>query len=272
MSKNMLPVLLKRTKRWEQSEIEDGVVTYHLPKWQYFPDFIHSEMLDYRTYVWRGHRNSDWLLEPTLDRALKELPTRKRSRRHEIHLEAFKYAARGRRGNHPSILNNDNDWWALGQHHGLATPLLDWTTSPFVAAFFAFVEFGDPQTDNRAVFAVSRAAIEKKSQEIIKEHKSQGRKPIIEFVRPFSDENSRLVSQAGLFTRAPDCVDIETWVRGRFAGETETMYLIKIYIPDRDRDLAMRSLNRMNINHLTLFPDLHGACSFCNMDLVIGKY
>ena len=264
---------LEKEKRWEQSDIIDGVVSFKLSSWRYFSDFILSKMLDYSTYVWRGHRNNNWLLEPTLDRILKKLPAHKRTRRYETHLESFTYAARGRRGNNPPPMTNENDWWALGQHNGLVTPLLDWTSSPFVAAFFAFNELGDNQTNYRRVYAVSRVQIERKSIEIAANHNNdKGRPPNVEFVRPFSDENPRLVNQAGLFSRAPANVDIEKWVRKHFRGETEIMYLIKIDIPDNDRVLALRSLNRMNINHLTLFPDMHGTCNFCNMDLVIDHY
>ncbi len=269
---------MARTKRWNFLEVTDGVGTVELSSWKYFNDFIYQEMLDFRHYVWRGHRCDDWLLEPTLDRVLRNKGKRKQQSLRQQHLQNFKFAARGRRGPQPPSDLKENDWWALGQHYGLATPLLDWTESPFVAAYFAFVNEGAPQTRRRALFAVNPESLAVRSKQIQDEqisitfpHSAADRLPIVESVRPLSDDNPRLANQGGLFTRSPDTVDLESWVREHAKGEGSYV-LMKLTIPNKDRQMALRSLNRMNVNHLSLFPDLFGASQHCNLDLAIDKY
>lgn len=250
----------------------NGVREIELYSWKYFHDFVYQEMLERTLYIWRGQRDANWSLVSTLDRALEGRLSDKLISRH---LENFKFSARGRRGVNPDGNLTENDWWALGQHYGLATPLLDWTHSPFAAAYFAFHQNKKSQSNRRAVWAFSTFSSQKKSKEIrAKWESGEHSSPpsIVEFFRPMTNENSRLVNQAGLFTRTPVGVALDDWVKENFYGEKKRAMLIKITIPDGDRDDCLRSLNRMNINHLSLFPDLYGAGAFCNAGLSISNY
>jgi FRG domain len=260
---------MARTPRWKESTGKDGYVEVELSSWKYFHDYVYQRMLQARSYIWRGQRNDTWKLASTLDRALAG---RSGKKLREKHLEDFKLSVRGRRGPNPPNTLLENDWWALGQHYGLATPLLDWTTSPFTAAYFAFAQKKTPQAPRRAIWALATFSTLKKSEELRKAHTTPDRPPIVEIIRPMSDENARLVSQGGLFTRSPDGLALDDWVRSNFPGTGGTMILVKFTVPNSDREDCLRSLNRMNINHLSLFPDLYGASAFCNLNLEIPNY
>src|SRR5580692_8878181 len=113
-------------------------------------------------------------------------------------------------------------------------------------------------------------AIQRRSSALLEgQSYEKGRPPVVEFVDPMSDENQRLVSQSGLFTRAPIGTSIEQWVAWAFQG-MPTPVLLRLKIPDTDRLTCLRTLNRMNINHLSLFPDLAGASRSTNLRLEIG--
>ena len=200
---------------------------------------------------------STWLVESSLARIIKKQKTRIKALTTE-HLQTFKLASRGRRGSNPPSLLTENDWWALGQHHGLATPLLDWTTSPYVALFFALAE--PPSTDQTeycVVFTAHRQRIESRNRELAKADPAYVER--FEFFQPLSDENSRLVAQSGLFTRSPIGIDVESWVSTHFKSEKTRITLLKVLIPYSERTECLKALHVMNVNHATLFPDLYGA-------------
>lgn len=259
--------------RWTRETFEDGIATYRLASWSAFSDFLDATVFvdkgraDHR-FIWRGQRRSDWPLNSSLDRLFSELSAkdatgRSPEQRSQAHLDDFQYAARGRRGFNPPQMT-ENEWWALGQHFGLATPLLDWSRSPFAAAYFAF-DARDGATEHRVVYGLDRDAVDLRNADVLAQQGASAERPaILELIDPLSDENPRLVSQGALFTRAPIGVPVDTWVQTHFAGSPSAI-LLRIELPDCDRTQCLRALDRMNINHLSLFPDLTGASRATNL-------
>jgi hypothetical protein len=252
-------------------KFENGIQELEIENLTDFFSFI-NDYLKYRNFVWRGQGDSSWNLEPTLDRELGKINKLDDTKTINEHLKRFKYAVRGRRGLNPKTLENDNDWWALGQHQGLFTPLLDWSKSPFIALFFAFASAEKSTTGKRAIFGISQTAIEWKSNAIKKNHKGNTRASIIEFIEPLSDDNSRLVNQGGLFSRSPSGKHIEDWLIENYDETVKGVKMWKVIIPEDQRKNILQYLNRMNVNYLTLFPDLFGASKFVNIDLEIEDY
>jgi len=249
-------------------EFKDGVVTIRLNDFEDFDYVIREKLLDHPYMVYRGHRDINWPLRTTIDRLYfnqrKRFPTEKES---EEHLLTFQYATRGRLVSEWTPSDSDS-WWSLGQHFGLATPLLDWTESPYVAAYFSFSDHAETEAmSDRVVYAIDPVEIEKKNKDL--EANEQ-----VKIIRPLLDQNPRLVNQRGLFTKLPLGNDLEEWIVKNFKGVDEIAVLIKVVIPENDGDRSkfLRLLNRKNINPLTLFPDLGGSSQHANNNIVIDNY
>jgi hypothetical protein len=261
---------MARTARWNEIHIVNGVLFTEIISWKYFHDYIRQEFLDLPNFVWRGQRDAAWSLVSSLDRLLTPYSGKTKQQVASRHLGRFQLASRGRRGPNPARINDENEWWAIAQHNGMATPLLDWTESPFVALYFAFEKDAAPPSGKRAVWALG--GITDKNEAIRSAHTGSDPPPTLDIVRPLQDDNSRLVSQSGLFTRVPIGTTVDNWISANFADEATAARLVKISMPNTDRSECLRTLNRMNINHLSLFPDLFGAGKHCNNALQISRY
>ena len=180
--------------------------------------------------------------------------------------------------------------WALAQHYGLMTPLLDWCYSPYVAAYFAFQrrKKTNKQSENenngndkekcRVVWGLNY-------KKVCDNYEKAGVfNTGIEYFDPMSSEHPRLINQRGLFTITKakevitkvsiDYIDIEKIIEGNEYADRNVPWLIKLEIIDSEenREEFLRRLSAMNINHMSLFPEIEGAAEFCNTGLKFYEY
>ncbi len=236
-----------------------------LEHWRQLQDVLLDSPFTQSAWIWRGHRDATWPLHTSLNRLLNLTTTSQVSvitaLQVERHLERFKLATRGRPGVNKADLLTENDWWSLGQHNGLATPLLDWSDSPYVALYFAFENKQSSPRGDLAIWALDKLDVSMRSND--SDDSSDVKNSGLALVRPAQHDNPRLLSQAGLFTRLPLGSSVEDWVCLAYR-DVNAKVLVKICFPDTDREQCLTYLNLMNINHMTVFPDLHGACRHCN--------
>lgn len=247
----------------EVLSIEDGATAMEVQSFTEYAKVINKISAKYPGYIWRGQRDSEWPLVSKYERM-----NRDGSNILKNHIENFKNNIVGRRGVNPKELKEE-EMLALGQHYGMSTPLLDWTSSPYVALFFAFSEEDAPSSGFRVVYGLNANGVIVKGKKIVKGNKKG---PMLKIIRPLIDENNRLINQAGFFTRCASGVSVEKWVKENFEGEKDFARLIKIKIFTENRENILINLNRMNINYLTLFPDVYGAAKHCNLCLQIRRY
>lgn len=188
----------------------------------------------------RGLSDSDYELIPTVGRtagrtAQSELP--------RLLLQAFKRQSSCYLSQTPQT---EWDWLALAQHHGLATPLMDWSHNPLAAAFFAVEK--DTLKDG-AVYAFGMDSIKAVDQA---KHPDPYKLRRVRIFAP-SHITNRILAQQSVFTFHPNPLQ-----------EFNCRSLIKFIFDGESRIWLRDELSHLGINRSMLFPDLQGLAESIN--------
>jgi hypothetical protein len=227
-------------------------------------------------YMYRGQSDSIWTMRSTLDRILGS--------KYSVELEKFESMSINMFQNKFHLYDKTNkkpdtklEWLSIMQHYGVPTRLLDFSTSPYVALYFALEESSKNEKKMMSIYAVDYRSLMKKTLEYLKNIDKK-------FSTEYEDVNS---NQDKIFEETIDryAYDI-LWVTEPqianlrldrqsgcflFSGTAKKSYE-ELFESDLYKDIDIQKINikngiwenlftlllRMNINSKTIYGDLEG--------------
>src|SRR4051794_25173892 len=233
---------------------------FRLTSWEAFLKLIVQP--PYSNWAFRGERDERWPLYSSLSRYLQNFGVDRAAwpQQEGRILRVFKRKAH-QFLTQPPEPDDDFQWLGLMQHYGAPTRLIDFTWSPYVAAFFALertLTDGVVWAMNPAGIDSSRAEKPRRMDPRVKGNLSRyylsGTHRLIWMGEPHT-MNRRLIAQSGTFA-LPGVLDVP--IEEILSDRDQENILAKIVLTNAVREVGMRELYRMNITFATLFPDLDG--------------
>lgn len=243
-------------------------VQREIESWPEFVRIIQS-WPGFRNWCFRGHGDARWSLKASLSRHIEVSKVCQEA----WVLQETRIRRIFERKSHLFLddppTDDELEWLALMQHHGAPTRLLDFTWSPYVAAFFAL----ERATDNAAVWAINLPLLwdihyrkridgisvldaDPRNPDTFAEYYAPNDRAFVWQGDPFRMPQ-RVVAQSGTFLVSSH---LGMTVEEILATYPESRQLLIKFILNTSklRAEAMASLYSMNITQATLFPGLDG--------------
>ena len=239
-----------------------------LQNWRDYKNFVQQFS---GNWAFRGQADASWVLNNAIERTAFI--------RHHKGIEVD-FTAEFERGARNYLSKDETpehliEWLALMQHHGAPTRLLDLSKSPFIGAYFAF-EISARKEHHVAVWGINvdylkhkaLALLSKEFGELLAETKNlineklferifyQNNMSLVFPVEPFR-MNRRYSLQQSIFV-STGIAEIPLMEQLNFLGSDIEKTVVKIEIPGRFKNEALRDLQQMNLHRASLFPDLDG--------------
>lgn len=239
---------------------------------------------DEHRYWFRGQSNTQWPLKPSLLRGVAFPNVEMEDLRAIEHLALKAFRSQAHMFVSAPLLAKVHTipcWWSLMQHHDAPTRLLDWSASPYVAAYFAAHHEGEESDGVVWCFCSKRLRIAAEQvcgkppafeedtaptwyQDALENPKTSDVVMPLEFNFVSSE---RCAAQQGKFTMALRAGVPHDGIIGHVANG----YARKFIIPADAKSKFLLRLREMNITGAALFPGVDGLGRSVKELVSLGK-
>lgn len=237
------------------------------------------------SFIYRGHSSRKYKLEASLDRLLfaREMGEWKQFEDHSLEMFCSKFHLYDNRNRQP---NSKLAWLSIMQHYGVPTRLLDFSTSPYVALYFALEGYRPGSNLHPSIYCINytelmevtigqirnmdaqfdetRASVHAKNDQIFEKIADRYTLPVVWSVEP-AEMNARLDRQMGsfLFSGKPG-MSVENVLCMK---EYEAVTVDKLILDPCVYEGAFDLLRKTNVTGKSIYGDLEGLARSIQMEL-----